>query len=68
LSFLSVMLCVTCFDFDFQAGKPSSSSQSPTQEYVVRAPTESAKKFSMIKFSTGTDIDFLKLTSVCNRY
>lgn len=55
--------------FPFQAAKPSSGSsmQSPTQEYVVRAPSDGAKKFSMIKFSTGTDIDFLKLTNVCKK-
>lgn len=41
--------------------------QSSTQEYVVRAPNNSSKKFSMIKFSTGTELDFLKLTNTTVR-
>ncbi|WAR23594.1 T2FA-like protein [Mya arenaria] len=50
-------------------GKPGSStgSQSTTTEYVVRAPNDKSKKYSMIKFGTGTDIDFLKLTNTTVR-
>jgi hypothetical protein len=49
------------------ATKPgaSTSTQSTTQEFVVRVSNNTSKKYSMIKFSTGTEVDFLKLTNVC---
>ncbi|XP_052255793.1 general transcription factor IIF subunit 1-like isoform X2 [Dreissena polymorpha] len=40
----------------------SSGSQGNASEYVVRVPNDPLKKYSMIKFASGTDIDFLKLS------
>ncbi|XP_053395562.1 general transcription factor IIF subunit 1-like [Mercenaria mercenaria] len=48
-------------------GAASASSQSTTQEYVVRVSNNTSKKHSMIKFSTGTEVDFLKLTNTTVR-
>ena len=51
--------------FCLQGGtpQPSSSTQSTTTEHVVRVPNDCKKRFSMIKFSTGSNIDFLKQVS-----
>ena len=43
--------------------QPSTSSQSTTTEHTVRVPNNCKKRYSMIKFSTGADIDFLKQVS-----
>ena len=52
--------------FQVAVSKPgaSSGSQGNASEYVVRVPNDPLKKYSMIKFASGTDIDFLKLSHV----
>lgn len=66
VNILFVMKLFFEFKVSAPSGKPSpsSSTQSTTQEYVVRVSNNSSKKHSMIKFSTGTEVDFLKLTNV----
>lgn len=45
-----------------QEGTSAGGSNSTTQEYIVRAPRDKKKAFKMMKFSTGTEIDFVKLS------
>ncbi|XP_062568567.1 general transcription factor IIF subunit 1-like [Saccostrea cucullata] len=42
-------------------GQPGSSNVT-TQEFVVRVPKGQKKKYKMMKFSTGNDVDFVKLS------
>lgn len=43
------------------ASQPGSSN-STTQEFIVRVPKDRKKKFKMMKFSTGNDVDFVKMS------
>ncbi|XP_022314726.2 general transcription factor IIF subunit 1-like isoform X4 [Crassostrea virginica] len=37
-------------------------SNSSTQEFIVRVPKDRRKKYKMMKFSTGNDVDFVKMS------